>query len=312
MCVDLQEVTRQYQERIITLHRGSKGFGFVLRGAKDASPDLTKQMLQQAQIHCIGLQYFDEIESAGVADTAGLKRGDILLAVNEVDVRNMSHENVVQLIRQSGDKVTMTIATPVPKQLISILKKKGRSNKQANSKDSVPPVNGNVAEMLSSSQSQTQMSQSAYGSFIKGNKAPPPAPPKRDPSTTLSTSRARARSLVVSSEVRSAHNQTIMLIGDALDSKSSESYNQTRTNDNEDEQKCSSPSSVESLARTMGMSAQNGSKVASIRSRSSRRISSYELNEFISRQSDDAKTLKVPSWFSCILHLHLLLFVLYV
>lgn len=242
----------------------------------------------------IGLQYFDEIESSGIADIAGIKRGDFLLAVNNVDVRHMSHENVVQQIRQSGDKVTMTIATFVPKQLVSILKKKGRSNKAAKSAAS-QASNGGPTEMLSSSQSQTQMSQSAYASLKAGiaSKAPPPAPPKRDPSTTLSTSRARARSLVVPSEVRSAHHQTIVLMGEAGGSEIGQSQHKRET---EDEVKCSSPSSVESMARVYGTSpaCPKGSKVASIRTHSSRRISSYELNDFMSRQSEDnAKTAKV-------------------
>ena len=89
-----QEISKNYQERTITLHRGSKGFGFVLRGAKDSSADMTEEMIEYGKgtILSIGLQYFDEIEADGVADTAGLKRGDILLAVNDIDVRHMSHE----------------------------------------------------------------------------------------------------------------------------------------------------------------------------------------------------------------------------
>lgn len=220
-CLLDKGVTRHYQERTVTLHRGSKGFGFVLRGAKDSSPILNKQLMQPGgSMPLIGLQYFDEIETGGVADAAGLKRGDFLLAVNDVDVRQMSHENVVQLIRKSGDKVTMTIATPAPKQLVSILKKKGKSNKTATAAaagaggDSNGFMANSTIETMSTSQSQNQMSQSVYSSFggKPGSKAPPPAPPKRDPSTTLTASRARARSLVVPSEVRSAHHQTLMMV----------------------------------------------------------------------------------------------------
>lgn len=217
-CLLDKGVTRHYQERTVTLHRGSKGFGFVLRGAKDSSPILNKQLMQPGgSMPLIGLQYFDEIETGGVADAAGLKRGDFLLAVNDVDVRQMSHENVVQLIRKSGDKVTMTIATPAPKQLVSILKKKGKSNKVSASgagESNGFIANSNTTDTMTTSQSQNQMSQSVYSSFggKPGSKAPPPAPPKRDPSTTLTASRARARSLVVPSEVRSAHHQTLMMV----------------------------------------------------------------------------------------------------
>lgn len=242
----------------------------MLRGAKDSSPILTKQLMQQqgSSVPLIGLQYFDEIELGGVADAAGLKRGDFLLAVNDVDVRHKSHENVVQLIRQSGDKVTMTIATPVPKQLVSILKKKGNNaNKQQS------PVaerfNGNVpeTETMPSSQSQMQMSQSVYASFTNNriNKAPPPAPPKRDPSTTLSTSRARARSLVVASEVRSAHNQSMLLLNEAKTSV--DDKNDLKRLQLEKENKHGN--GKESTSQT--------AETANIRS--SRRLSSYEPNE---------------------------------
>lgn len=254
----------------MTLHRGSKGFGFVLRGAKDSSPILTKQLMQQqgSSVPLIGLQYFDEIELGGVADAAGLKRGDFLLAVNDVDVRHKSHENVVQLIRQSGDKVTMTIATPAPKQLVSILKKKGtNANKQQS--PVAERMNGGVpeSETMPSSQSQMQMSQSVYASFTNNriNKAPPPAPPKRDPSTTLSTSRARARSLVVASEVRSAHNQSMLLLNEA----------KTAVDDKNDLKRLQQEQ--ENKNRTTKESVSENADSANIRN--SRRISSYEPSE---------------------------------
>lgn len=268
----------------------------MLRGAKDSSPVLTKQLMQQqGSVPLIGLQYFDEIEVGGVADAAGLKRGDFLLAVNDVDVRHMSHENVVQLIRQSGDKVTMTIATPVPKQLVSILKKKGTTgqtnnkslNKQqqqqlsvADSKQTngvMPPPPPPTSDTMPSSQSQIQMSQSVYVSFNssnnRGTKAPPPAPPKRDPSTTLSntSSRARARSLVVASEVRTAHNQALILLNEcktAVDDQPNEAKKHT------------SPTST-------------GESISD-RSRSMRRISSYEATEYsINKDPEIANKSKV-------------------
>jgi hypothetical protein len=172
----------------------------------------------------IGLQYLDEIESSGVADAAGLKRGDFLLAVNGSDVRHMSHENVVQLIRQSGDKLTMTVATPIPqqkKQPVSILKKDGdkSSAKLINQKTGL--IRSKADEDLPDAQSLSQSLPSGH-SMLSSNlmqkfstlprNSPnsstasstsrstsrgraPPAPPKRDPTTTLSIGRARARSL---------------------------------------------------------------------------------------------------------------------
>lgn len=85
---------------------------------------------------CPGLQYLDDVDPGGVADTAGLHPGDFLLAVstfrsnnslesghlliclfldklqiNGEDVRCASHEHVVDLIRSSGSLVTMTVVS---------------------------------------------------------------------------------------------------------------------------------------------------------------------------------------------------------
>lgn len=61
------------------LHRARKGFGFVLRGAKASSPlmELTPNE------RCPGLQYLDDVDKGGVADMAGLQKGDYLLAVSQ-------------------------------------------------------------------------------------------------------------------------------------------------------------------------------------------------------------------------------------
>lgn len=61
----------------MVLHRARKGFGFVLRGAKAASP----LMELRPSDRCPGLQYLDDVDSGGVADRAGLRKGDFLLAV---------------------------------------------------------------------------------------------------------------------------------------------------------------------------------------------------------------------------------------
>ncbi|XP_054160234.1 protein shank-like isoform X2 [Oppia nitens] len=304
-----------FHERTVTLQKGSKGFGFVLRGAKATSPLL----LEQNQ-SLIGLQYLDEIETGAVAEAAGLKRGDFLLAVNGNDVRHMSHEMVVQLIRQCGDRVTMTVATPIPqqktKQFKSILKKDTdkAAKKQIHNQviddqpmsvsmtedqnvdpnllsTSLPPSEGrslyaksmtmqkfstlprNVGNNCSSSTSSRSTSRGRA----------PPAPPKRDPTTTLSIGRARARSLLIpNTSGPGAQNR-----GDT-----------TGTGNDYDSEgrstKSSSPTtSIESMIVNQKAGATNGNanvanKVASIRaSRQTRRISSYELEEFFSRQTDD-------------------------
>lgn len=65
----------------MVLHRAKRGFGFVLRGAKAASP----LMQLKPTDRCPGLQYLDDVDPGGVADMAGLSPGDFLLAVSEIE-----------------------------------------------------------------------------------------------------------------------------------------------------------------------------------------------------------------------------------
>lgn len=60
------------------LYRAKRGFGFVLRGAKAASP----LMQLKPSPRCPALQYLDDVDPGGVADMAGLLPGDFLLAVS--------------------------------------------------------------------------------------------------------------------------------------------------------------------------------------------------------------------------------------
>lgn len=62
------------------LHRAKRGFGFVLRGAKAASP----LMQLKPSPRCPALQYLDDVDPGGVADMAGLNPGDFLLAVSQL------------------------------------------------------------------------------------------------------------------------------------------------------------------------------------------------------------------------------------
>lgn len=78
------ELSHFYLTRIIfltqmqILHRAKRGFGFVLRGAKAASP----LMQLKPSPRCPALQYLDDVDPGGVADMAGLLPGDFLLAVS--------------------------------------------------------------------------------------------------------------------------------------------------------------------------------------------------------------------------------------
>ncbi|XP_055314368.1 protein shank isoform X22 [Sitodiplosis mosellana] len=186
------------EAKTVVLHRAKRGFGFVLRGAKAASP----LMQLKPTDRCPGLQYLDDVDPGGVADMAGLSPGDFLLAINGEDVRCASHEHVVDLIRSSGSLVTMTV----------------------------------VSQVFPNNFQQQQQQQQHFSSAMNarqcatlprkmtlGGKLPAPMPPRRDPKTTLSVGRARAKSMVAglegdddelpttlkSSSVESVHQQSL-------------------------------------------------------------------------------------------------------
>ena len=66
------------QPRTVVLHRSVKGFGFVLRGAKSSSPLMELRPTER----CPALQYLDDVDPGGVAERAGLKKWDFILAVS--------------------------------------------------------------------------------------------------------------------------------------------------------------------------------------------------------------------------------------
>ncbi|XP_066989733.1 protein shank isoform X5 [Macrobrachium rosenbergii] len=156
------------EPRTVVLHRGKKGFGFVLRGAKATSP-----LMERPNERGPALQYLDDVDPGGVADLAGLKKGDYLLKINGEDVSQASHEHVVTLIRKSGDLVQMMVVTPTP---VTFLPHK-------------PPI-GNLGTIRRGCQTLPRKLHA-----VRSSQAPP-APPPRDPRTTLSVGRARAKSMV--------------------------------------------------------------------------------------------------------------------
>lgn len=218
-----------YDEKTVSLHRGQKGFGFVLRGAKSTSPvfkQSSHELINRQQP--ISLQYLDEIESSGIAEAAGLRKGDFLTNVNGVDVRTAAHEFVVQLIRQSGDRVTMTVATPIyldsenESSANKICDHKTMSTSSFSSARSNTTSNNNNNNNIKDYSATIPRGFSASGeSRDRSRTRPPPAPPKRDPSTTLSVGRARARSLCVRGEEddRSNGNDNSGCLNNALTSQ---------------------------------------------------------------------------------------------
>ncbi|KAK6618053.1 hypothetical protein RUM44_002495 [Polyplax serrata] len=252
------------EPRTVVLHRARKGFGFVLRGAKASSPlmELTPNG------RCPGLQYLDDVDKGGVADMAGLQKGDYLLAINGEDVSAASHEKVVELIRKSGDLVQMTV--------VSVGSPTGMQNSKSTANiTGVPPGRGyaTLPRKLTNGPLANTLGRSGA-----------PLPPRRDPKTTLSVGRARAKSMVVTVNDEEE-------IENALNGSSIESIHQHEPGkklvDLVEAQKkigAGCDGSVSFLYRT-GNSTNCQPRTASVRSRPiSSRITATELEELFQRQ----------------------------
>ncbi|KAF7280771.1 hypothetical protein GWI33_005499 [Rhynchophorus ferrugineus] len=170
------------EPRTVVLHKGRKGFGFILRGAKAMSPLMEMTPSEK----CPALQYLDDVDPGGVADIAGLKKGDFLLEINNENVSSASHEHVVDLIRKSGDLVKMTVVSwdpPTSQGTIHM------------SRSTILP-SANNQETSTNRQFSTLPRKMGNVTGTLGRSGQAPLPPRRDPKTTLSIGRARAKSLV--------------------------------------------------------------------------------------------------------------------
>ena len=63
-----------------------------------------------------------QVVRGGVADRAGLEDGNIVVEVNSINVENSTHEQVVDIIRQSGSSLELLVAA---KSVYDQLKAKG-------------------------------------------------------------------------------------------------------------------------------------------------------------------------------------------
>lgn len=169
------------EPRTVVLHKGRKGFGFILRGAKAMSPLMEMTPSEK----CPALQYLDDVDPGGVADIAGLRKGDFLLDINNEDVSSASHEHVVDLIRKSGNLVQMTVISWDPP-----------SQNTMHMSRSTNLPGGEFPDTPAFRQFSTLPRKMGSAVATVGRSSQAPLPPRRDPKTTLSIGRARAKSLV--------------------------------------------------------------------------------------------------------------------
>uniref|UniRef100_A0A3P9KF12 PDZ domain-containing protein n=1 Tax=Oryzias latipes TaxID=8090 RepID=A0A3P9KF12_ORYLA len=93
-----ENINLPHAAKTMRLERRRDGYGFLLRQERDSGffgSDPTAHMLR-------------EVDAASAAEDAGMTDGDVLLAVNEEPVEDLEHEEVVNRIRASGDRVTLT------------------------------------------------------------------------------------------------------------------------------------------------------------------------------------------------------------
>ncbi|XP_070693921.1 Na(+)/H(+) exchange regulatory cofactor NHE-RF3 [Pempheris klunzingeri] len=95
----------EVKPKLCRMEKTSAGFGFHLNGVQGVCG-----------------QYIMEVVKGGVADGAGLEDEDVVVEVNGVNVEQSSHEEVVEMIRRSGNSLEMLVAK---KSVYDQLKAKG-------------------------------------------------------------------------------------------------------------------------------------------------------------------------------------------
>ncbi|XP_076845255.1 SH3 and multiple ankyrin repeat domains protein 2-like [Brachyhypopomus gauderio] len=95
------------EKTVVLQKKDNEGFGFVLRGAKADTPieEFTPTPAFPA------LQYLESVDEGGVAWQAGLRTGDFLIEVNQDNVVKVGHRQVVNMIRQGGNRLVIKVVT---------------------------------------------------------------------------------------------------------------------------------------------------------------------------------------------------------
>ncbi|CAB0043672.1 unnamed protein product, partial [Trichogramma brassicae] len=118
--------------RLIQLQRGpgGEGFGFSVRGD---SPVIIAA-----------------VDHNSLADLGGMKEGDFIVNIADKDVKWAAHEQVVRLIKQCGDSISLKLVTPMDR---NYLKKPAKTSSSHNHRDK-----GSVSASSSSGVSSGQPS----------------------------------------------------------------------------------------------------------------------------------------------------------
>lgn len=116
------------QTMVIQMSRPSYGatqpWGFRLQGGLDFATPLTVLKVW-LNIYLIDLfkqlfLNFKKVNGGSLAETAGLKAGDTILRVNEIDVSRLRHQEALDAIASSGNQFQLLIGRYVNKRILSL------------------------------------------------------------------------------------------------------------------------------------------------------------------------------------------------
>jgi len=86
--------TNDIKPRLCSLKRNEQGYGFHLFGAKDKKGHIIRK-----------------VEEGSVAELSGLLVSDRIIEVNSINVQNMSHKQVVEIIKSNPDETNLLVVT---------------------------------------------------------------------------------------------------------------------------------------------------------------------------------------------------------